>query len=202
MKPGCGSNLASRFEALADTLTPNPTLASNVSGWFLFLLVGDPLRILSTPLPLHPSLHQWPPPPSLRHIKKRAKGWDSKSAAPRSPESGSGALPTTRDNFALSSSGPTTQVPLDKMYETMPVQDGSAAVHTVVHCTLADLACTMNLRVKDTTFALNECGLLVRREGEGDMMTIAIGISQEMVKAIARERNIKRMCIDFTKVLL
>ena len=33
-------------------------------------------------------------------------------------------------------------------------------------------------------------------------MTIAIGISQEMVKAVAREQNIKWMCIDFTKVLL
>ena len=88
------------------------------------------------------------------------------------------------------------------MYETMPVQDGSAAVHTVVHCTLADLACTMNLRVKNATLVLNECGLLVRREGEGDTMTIAIGISQEIVKAVAWEWNIKRMCIDFTKVLL
>ena len=143
-----------------------------------------------------------PPPPSLHHIKKRAKGWDSKFAAPRSPESGSGALPTTRNNFAFSSLGPTVQVPLDKMYETMPVQDGSAAVHTVMHCTLADLACTMNLRVKNATLVLNECGLLVRREGEGDTMTIAIGISQEIVKAVAWEWNIKRMCIDFTKVLL
>ena len=88
------------------------------------------------------------------------------------------------------------------MYKTMPVQDGSAAVHTVVHCMLADLACTMNLHVKDAAFALNECGLLVWREGEGDTMTIAIGISQEMVEAVARERNIKQMCIDFTKVLL
>ena len=104
--------------------------------------------------------------------------------------------------FAFSSSGLTAQVPLDKMYETMPVQDGSAAVHIVVHCTLADLACMMNLRVKDAAFALNECGLLVRREGEGDTMTIAIGISQEMVEAVAWERNIKQMCIDFTKVLL
>ncbi|KAH9989349.1 hypothetical protein BJV77DRAFT_1069561 [Russula vinacea] len=131
-----------------------------------------------------------PPPPSLHHIKKRAKGWDGKSAAPRLPESGSGALPATRDNFAFSSSGPsgpTVQVPLDKMYETMPVQDGSAAVHTVVHCTLADLMCTMNLRVKDAAFALN--GWAAR-------------ISQEMVEAVAREQNIKWMCIDFTKVLL
>ena len=155
---------------------------------------------MPAPAPLSASMP--PPPPSLHHIKKHTKGWDGKFAAPRSPESGSGALPTTCNNFAFSSLGPTAQVPLDKMYETMPVQDGSAAVHTIVHCTLADLTCTMNLHVKDATLALNECGLLVWREGEGDTMTIAIGISQEIVKAVAREQNIKRMCIDFTKVLL
>ena len=131
---------------------------------------------------------------------KRAKGWDGESAAPSSPESGSGASPATRDSFAFSSLGPAAQVPLDRMYETVPAQDGSAAVHTVVRCTLADLARATNLRVEDAAFALNECGLLVRREGEGDTMTIAI--SREMVEAVAQERNVKRMCIDFTKVLL
>jgi histone acetyltransferase HTATIP/histone acetyltransferase MYST1 len=131
---------------------------------------------------------------------KRAKGWDGESATPSSPESGGGASPATRDSFAFSSLGPAAQVPLDRMYETVPAQDGSAAVHTVVRCTLADLARATNLRVEDAAFALNECGLLVRREGEGDTMTIAI--SREMVEAVARERNVKRMCIDFTKVLL
>jgi histone acetyltransferase HTATIP/histone acetyltransferase MYST1 len=70
----------------------------------------------------------------------------------------------------------------------------------MVHCTLADVARATNLRVEDAAFALNECGLLVRREGEGDTMTIAI--SREMVEAVGQERNVKRMCIDFTKVLL
>jgi histone acetyltransferase HTATIP/histone acetyltransferase MYST1 len=91
-------------------------------------------------------------------------------------------------------------VPIERTYETVPATDGSAAVHTMVHCTLADLARATNLRVEDAAFALNECGLLVRREGEGDTMTIAI--SREMVEAVALERNVKRMCIDFTKVLL
>jgi histone acetyltransferase HTATIP/histone acetyltransferase MYST1 len=89
---------------------------------------------------------------------------------------------------------------LERTYETVPAPDGSAAVHVVVRCTLADLACATNLRVEDAAFALNECGLLVRREGDGGGMTIAI--SREMVEAIAQERNVKRMCIDFTKVLL
>ena len=140
------------------TVTPNPTLASNASGWgFFFCLSVTPLVFCQCPCPCTPLCINAPPPSisTPHHIKKRAKGWDGKSTAPRLPESGSGALPATRDNFAFSSSGPTVQVPLDKMYETMPVQDGSAAVHTVVHCTLADLMCTMNLHVKDAAFALN-----------------------------------------------
>jgi hypothetical protein len=127
---------------------------------------------------------------------KRTKGWDGKFAAPRLPESGSGALPATRDNFAFSSSGPTAQVPFDKAYKTVPAQDGSTAVHTVMHCMRVT-----NLRVKDPAFALNECGLLVRREGEGEGNMMMIAISQQMVEAVARERNIKQMCIDFKKVL-
>ncbi|KAH9992121.1 acyl-CoA N-acyltransferase [Russula vinacea] len=158
-------------------------------------------QLLSTLPPDLPPI-KTSPFPALSHQKrtKCTKGWDGESAAPRLPESGSSASPATRDNVAFSSSGPAAQVPLDKMYETVPAQDGSAAVHTVVHCMLADLARATNLRVEDAAFALNGCGLLVRREGEGDTMTTAI--SQEMVEAVARDRNVKRMCIDFTKVLL
>jgi hypothetical protein len=133
---------------------------------------------------------------------KRTKGWDGESATPSSPEGGGSASPATRDSFGFGPLGPTTNLPLERMYETVPAPDGSAAVHTVVRCTLADLARATNLRVEDAAFALNECGLLVRREGEveGDAMTIAI--SREMVETVAQERNVKRMCIDFTKVLL
>jgi hypothetical protein len=138
--------------------------------------------------------------PSPQRRTKRTKGWDGESVAPSSPESGGSASPATRDSFGFGPLGPGAHVPLDRTYETVPAQDGSAAVHTVVRCTLADLARATNLRVEDAAFALNECGLLVRREGEGDTMTIAI--SREMVEAVARERNVKRLCIDFTKVLL
>jgi hypothetical protein len=131
---------------------------------------------------------------------KRTKGWDGESATPGSPEGGGSASPATRDSFGFGPLGPSTNLPLERMYETVPAPDGSAAVHTVVRCALADLARATNLRVEDAAFALNECGLLVRREGEGDAMTIAI--SREMVETVARERNVKRMCIDFTKVLL
>lgn len=139
---------------------------------------------------------------------KRAKGWDGESATPSSPEGGGSASPTTRDSFVLSPSTPSgspgsvAHVQLDKTYETVPAPDGSAAVHAVVRCTLADLARATNLRVEDAAFALNECGLLVRREGEGEDDAMTVAISREMVEAVAKERNVKRMCIDFTKVLL
>ncbi|KAH9977564.1 acyl-CoA N-acyltransferase [Russula vinacea] len=91
----------------------------------------------------------------------------------------------------LRSSGPTAQVPFDKAYKTVPAQDGSTAVHTVMHCMRVT-----NLRVKDPAFALNECGLLVRREGEGEGNMMMIAISQQMVEAVARERNIKQIVGD------
>jgi len=176
-------------------------------------------QLLSTLPPDMPPIKTVGYLPDLSHVRtdtdmttsphkrtKRAKGWDGESAAPSSPEGGGSSSPTTRDSFGFGPSGSpglpgsTPQMQLEKTYETVAAPDGSAAVHAVVRCTLADLARMTNLRVEDAAFALNECGLLVRREGEGDAMTIAI--SREMVEAVARERNVKRMCIDFTKVLL
>jgi len=177
-------------------------------------------QLLSTLPPDMPPIKTVGHLPDLSHVRtdvdvitspqkrtKRAKGWDGESATPSSPDGGGSASPTTRDSFGpgpSTPSGSVAHVQLDKTYETVPAPDGSAAVHAAVHCTLADLARATNLRVEDAAFALNECGLLVRRDGEGegedDAMTIAI--SREMVEAVAKERNVKRMCIDFTKVLL
>jgi hypothetical protein len=179
-------------------------------------------QLLSTLPPDLPPIKTIGHLPDLSHVRtdvdmttssqkrtKRAKGWDGESAAPSSPGGGGSASPTTRSSFGFGPSGPSASpvspesaanTQLEKTYETVAAPDGSAAVHAVVRCTLADLARATNLRVEDAAFALNECGLLVQREGEGDAMTIAI--SREMVEAVAQERNVKRMCIDFTKVLL
>ncbi|PIL30752.1 hypothetical protein GSI_06920 [Ganoderma sinense ZZ0214-1] len=94
--------------------------------------------------------------------------------------------------------------------ETRANADGSATTHVVVRCTLADVARACNLRVEDAAFALNECGLLVRRlppataptpnakqnsvDGEGDVGE-TLAITREMVEAVARERDVKRMWI-------
>ena len=110
--------------------------------------------------------------------------------------------------------------------ETSANADGSATTHAIVRCTLADIAQATGLRVEDAAFALNECGLLVRRkridaevkdkdadaEREGgkdaepdsteDGTEDCIVISREMVEAVAHERRVKRMCMDLAHVLL
>jgi len=133
--------------------------------------------------------------PSPQKRAKRTKGWDGESAAPSSPEGGS-ASPAAHDTLTFGAA-PAANSQLERTYETVSAPDGSAAVHVVARCTLAELASATNLRIEDAAFALNECGLLVRREGEGDAMTIAI--SREMVETVARERNVKRIYVAKTR---
>lgn len=82
--------------------------------------------------------------------------------------------------------------------------DGSSVTHVSVRCTLADIARATNLRVEDTAFALNECGLLLRKAtaaaSEEDVETIVL--TRKMVEQVAAERNVKRMCMDLSRVLL
>lgn len=106
--------------------------------------------------------------------------------------------------------------------ETTAHADGSATTHVVVRCSLADVARATNLRVEDAAFALNECGLLVRRraddsrsppkitngddgeeDGEGASDAgVVIAVTREMVEAVAKQRDVKRMCMDLAHVLL
>ncbi|KAI0717529.1 acyl-CoA N-acyltransferase [Cerioporus squamosus] len=89
--------------------------------------------------------------------------------------------------------------------ETTANRDGSATTHIVVRCTLADIARATNLRVEDAAFALNECGLLGRHlksGGSGDAGEVVLAITREMVEAVAKERDVKRMCMDLAHVLL
>lgn len=99
--------------------------------------------------------------------------------------------------------------------ETEANPDGSATSHVLVRCTLTDIAQATGLRVEDAAFAMSECGLLQRRrpihaserkdgyspsEEAGEEECIVI--SREMVEAVARERNVKKMCMDLAHVLL
>lgn len=89
--------------------------------------------------------------------------------------------------------------------ETIANPDGSASSHVVVNCTLGDIARGTGLRVEDAAFALNECGLLIRRrrtEDEEGLEEFAVVVTREMVETVAKERNVKRMCMDLAHVLL
>ncbi|KAF5328490.1 hypothetical protein D9611_014543 [Ephemerocybe angulata] len=73
---------------------------------------------------------------------------------------------------------PGSVIPLDKLNEPMFTSDrefvtrlrsdGSAETHVHVYCTLADIARATNLRPDDVAFALNECGLLMKRMSKRD----------------------------------
>ncbi|KAI0761183.1 acyl-CoA N-acyltransferase [Trametes elegans] len=114
--------------------------------------------------------------------------------------------------------------------ETTAHADGSATTHVVVRCALADIARATNLRVEDAAFALNECGLLTRRgadahaaaappvsagaspgvdqdehggtDGGEGAEGVVIMVTREMVEAVAKRRDVKRMCMDLAHVLL
>ena len=101
--------------------------------------------------------------------------------------------------------------------ETEANADGSATSHVFIRCTLSDMAQATGLRVEDVAFAMNECGMLERRrrlhdvsekkgrDDRGDQdgeEEECIFISREMVEAIAKERNVKKMCMDLAHVLL
>ena len=66
-------------------------------------------------------------------------------------------------------------------------------------CTLADIARATNLRIEDAAFALNECGLLVRRKA-GISDDDVIVITRSLVEQVAKERKVKIMYMDLSCV--
>ena len=160
-----------------------------------------------------------------RHKRKKStKGWD-----------GEVVHPALRNSFLAEADGALLLYPrrspvdsrhADPMFstyrtlETTANADGSATTHAVVRCTLADIAQATGLRVEDAAFALNECGLLVRRRQideprdrehgeeqadggeEGETTNECVVISRAMVEAVAQERGVKKMCMDLAHVLL
>lgn len=92
--------------------------------------------------------------------------------------------------------------------ETLP--DGDAKTHLNIRCTLMDIAKATGLRHEDVAFAMEDCGLLLRRQkdantnaspsrnGDGTMTPEEreiIYVSAEMVEKVAKERNVKHKCI-------
>lgn len=122
--------------------------------------------------------------------RKSTKGWDGEE------------LPATKTRPAEPHDDADPMFTSLRTVETTPNADGSATAHVVVQCTLADIARATNLRVDDTAFALNECGLLLRRQKADGNTEEVVLVSREMVETVSRERNVKKMCMSLAHVLL
>lgn len=85
------------------------------------------------------------------------------------------------------------------MFETTHREDGGADTHVRVDCTLADIAHATNLRIEDAAFALNECGLLMRRKAEISDDEVIV-ITRSLVEQVAKERKVKIMYMDLSCV--
>lgn len=91
----------------------------------------------------------------------------------------------------------------NRIFETTPNEDGGADTNVKVKCTLTDIAAATNLRIDDAAFALNECGLLMRRLSSADdqVQGQMVVITRRSVEKVAKERNIKRMYMDLNCVV-
>ena len=97
--------------------------------------------------------------------------------------------------------------------ETTQNPDGSATTHALVRCTLTNISQATSLRIEDVAFALNECGLLVRRrrvsqpskwkskeepekDGEGD------GDEEVKVKEEKEHKDEDELCITISREMV
>lgn len=72
---------------------------------------------------------------------------------------------------------------------------------------MADIAAATNLRIDDAAFALNECGLLMRRlssaddEDDDEDQKQVVVITRRLVEKVAKERKVKRIYMDLNCVI-
>ncbi|KAK2459774.1 hypothetical protein APHAL10511_008206 [Amanita phalloides] len=157
---------------------------------------------------------------SAKKKRKPVKGWDGEDGA--SDDNVNSNQQGFVDDAQFSNM---------RTFTTTMREDGGAETHVSVRCTLADMARATNLRVEDAAFALNECGLLAKRiqakeaekteqmslsersvgasgdmEGGTGMAGVAAGdvivLTRQMVEKVARERNVKKPCMDIAFVKL
>ncbi|KAF7784818.1 hypothetical protein Agabi119p4_983 [Agaricus bisporus var. burnettii] len=90
---------------------------------------------------------------------------------------------------------------VNRVFEIVQREDGAAEIHVSVHCTLNDIARATNLRIEDAAFALNECGLLMRRLTRSDENETIV-VTRELVEKVAEERKVKIAVLSLNHVLL
>ncbi|KZV77544.1 acyl-CoA N-acyltransferase [Peniophora sp. CONT] len=155
----------------------------------LSVLPADTQRITSTSGVQDFSLTQSPAPEaeassSTARKRRKTKGWDGEAHAISAPPP-----PPLHAAHALT-----------RTLETRANPDGSATTHASVRCSLENIARATNLRIEDAAFAMSECGLLRTRTTVGGQETVVI--TRELVETLARDRGLKRMCMEIQHVLL
>lgn len=123
--------------------------------------------------------------------KKRTKGFEGEVQSETSIEASMCMMPLKSIQDSIFTS--------ERMFETTHREDGGADTHVRVDCTLADIARATNLRIEDAAFALNECGLLMRRKA-GVSDDDVVVITRSLVEQVAKERNVKIMYMDLSCV--
>lgn len=148
--------------------------------------------------------------------KKKAKGWEGEVAvAGEEQADSSGTVSLVEGSTLLACSSirnPNNRLVTGNSFgclrTTHTVKDpvtGRPTLHLSIKCTLLDIAHATYLRPEDVSFTLAECGLLARRKNvdkEDGVVDEEIVISRDMVEAVAKERGVKRMCMDRAHVLL
>lgn len=147
-----------------------------------------------------------------RHKRRKSNAW----------EAGAETVYHNRDVLAATSGGNGKFSPVlkftmnslyvDKVFQSMrrlrttANPDGSATTHVFVKCTLKDISIATNIRIEDVAFTLHECGMLQRRRSianqDSSLEEEMIVISREIVEQVAKERGVKKMCMEVEHVLL
>ncbi|KAG9040352.1 hypothetical protein FS837_000761, partial [Tulasnella sp. UAMH 9824] len=96
-------------------------------------------------------------PGSGKATKRKIKGFDGETIYPKAEDEGPSAALVEQPAFG---SIRTTHT------ETTP--NGTTQQHLNIRCTLIDIARATGLRHEDVAFAMEECGLLMRRKKEGN----------------------------------
>jgi len=123
--------------------------------------------------------------------KKRTKGFEGEVESETSIEASMCMMPLKSIQDSIFTT--------ERVFETTHREDGGADTHVRVDCTLADIARATNLRIEDAAFALNECGLLMRRNS-GISDSDVIVITRSLVEQVAKERKVKIMYMDLSCV--
>ncbi|KAG9046416.1 hypothetical protein FS837_004509 [Tulasnella sp. UAMH 9824] len=194
--------------------------------FFRRILGTEPEEDPNAPPGLGSSRHSRKPslPGSGKATKRKIKGFDGETIYPKGEDEGPSAAlvePLIPPLLVRACDPAEPAFGSIRTTHTETTPNGTTQQHLNIRCTLIDIARATGLRHEDAAFAMEECGLLMRRKKEGNGQGGANGIgsgssgadvpeekeiiyiSAEMVEKVAKERRVKHRCIlDPAHVLL